>query len=111
MDTGDETGMMTGVTSGPAEGRGGGSQDLKNETFLKSRRANVHGLEDMRCRPVIFADFLERILDMPFEDQEKITFKVRESLNEKSQSAKTTKKQPVNIEVRELVGLIAALTR
>lgn len=101
-------GMMIG--SG-ADARDGGGHDLQKETFLKSRRANVHGLEDMRCRPVIFADFLERILDLPFEEQEKITFKVRESLNEKNQNTKNSKKQPFNIEVRELVGLIASLTR
>lgn len=79
-----DTELKIGGGGGNNDGRGATNADIQKETFLKSRRANVHGLEDMRCRPVVFSDFLERMLDLPFEDQEKITFKVREALNEKS---------------------------
>ena len=91
--------------------------DPKKVTFLRAHRSDIHGLSDVATRPVIFADFLEQLLRLPFEEQEKVTFRVRDILIERQEfmqntdGSKATKlQQQVNIEVRELVGLVACIT-
>lgn len=111
-----EDALITKSTATPdKESHGGGdiqNLDLKKSTFLSSMRANVHGLEDMNCRPIVFVEFLQNLLHLSYEDQEKITFKVREALLEREKGGPKAARESggsVNIEVRELVGLVAAL--
>jgi len=89
------------------------SLDLKKMTFLQSMRASVHGLEDMNCRPIIFAEFLQNLLHVSHDDQERITYKVREALLQKKaqEGAQTQRSSSSGIEVRELVGLVAVIAQ
>ena len=64
--------------------------DPKKLTFMVAHRANINGLSDVTCRPVIFADFLENLLRIPYDEQEKVTFRVRDIIAERLKNISKT---------------------